>query len=72
MLMSTFRSRVIFTGRLVIFAATAAALAAKTVRVSLPPKPPPIRLVLTITRCIGRPVADAQQTCVLSNACVEE
>jgi hypothetical protein len=54
----------------VALAPTAHAADTKTVLVSLPPKPPPIRFILATTLFIGRPAADAQKVCVLVTACV--
>lgn len=50
MLISVSRLRVRRTGRSDNLAATAAATELKTLRVSLPPKPPPILFILTTTR----------------------
>lgn len=50
MLISVSRLRVRRTGRLDILAATAAATELNTLRVSLPPNPPPILFILTTTR----------------------
>ena len=58
--MSVSRFSVRRTGRLEHFAATAAATELKTLLVSFPPKPPPIRFILTTTRAI-RFKASSQQ-----------
>ena len=52
-------------------AATATAHEANTLRVSLPPKPPPMRLTRATTLCAGTPVTLATSLCVLVTACVD-
>ena len=52
-------------------AATAHAQLAKTERVSLPPKPPPMRTTFETTLFCGSAHAFATHRCVLSTACVE-
>jgi hypothetical protein len=59
--MSTSREIVKRTGLHEIFAATAAAQEMKTLLVSFPPKPPPIRFIRTTTFEAGVPVVEAQK-----------
>mmetsp|Transcript_6130 Transcript_6130/g.15057 ORF Transcript_6130/g.15057 Transcript_6130/m.15057 type:complete len:253 (+) Transcript_6130:1566-2324(+) len=70
--MSTSRSRHILTGRFSTWAASAAVTPTNTLRVSFPPKPPPIRFIRQLTLCAGRPHTCAQKFCVFTGFCVDE